>query len=342
VKGGPLDIGWAIFYALLGASALHPSTRTLFERQAAQTSRLTGRRIGLLGAAALAVPALLLIRAVVAKNLDVGVLAVASAALFGLVLVRMTGLMHGHDDAIRREAERTAELATADQSAKAKDEFVATVSHELRTPLTSIRGYADLLIDEGALGVEQTHWVQVIGRNADRLHSLIADLLLIAEVNAGRFVLKLGVVDLTAAVAEAVEAAAPAAKSKGLALTTRSDMQVSLQGDSRRLSQVLDNLLSNAIKFTPEGGAVTVDIARSNGNTRLVVADTGVGMRRDEIGRLFERFYRTDAATLQAVQGSGLGLSICKAIIEAHGGAITADSRLGLGTTLTIELPTGQ
>ena len=105
---------------------------------------------------------------------------------------------------------------------------------------------------------------------------------------------------------------------------------------------MIDNLLSNALKFTPEGGEVTVDIARSNGNARLVVADTGVGMRSDEIRHLFERFYRTDAATAQAVQGSGLGLSICKAIVEAHGGAITADSRLGLGTSLTIELPTGQ
>lgn len=102
---------------------------------------------------------------------------------------------------------------------------------------------------------------------------------------------------------------------------------------------MIDILLSNALKFTAEGGQVTVDTARSNGNVRLVVTDTGVGVRPDEIGHLFERFYRTDAAKAQAVQGSGLGLAISKAIVEAHGGTITVDSRLGVGTSLTIELP---
>jgi signal transduction histidine kinase len=103
--------------------------------------------------------------------------------------------------------------------------------------------------------------------------------------------------------------------------------------------KIVLNLLSNALKFTPEGGEVTVDSVRSNGNVRLVVADTGVGMRPDEIGHLFERFYRTDAATAQAIQGSGLGLSISRTIVEAHGGTITAASQLGVGTSMTIEIP---
>jgi signal transduction histidine kinase len=345
VKGSPVDIGWAIFYALLGASALHPSTRANFERQAAQTFRLTGRRIGILGAAALTVPALMLTRAVVAKSLDAGVLAVASAALFVLVLMRMAGLMHRHAEAVQREADRTAELASAEQSAKAKDQFVSQVSHELRTPLTSIRGFLAILLDDDAhavSGTDRDEYLAVIDRNAGRLLRLVEDLLFVARMDEGRFVLDKTEFDLVEVLAEAVEAARPLADKRQIELRDQSESKLRLLGDRDRVTQVIDNLLSNALKFTPEGGEVTVDIARSNGNARLVVADTGVGMRPDEIGQLFERFYRTDAATAQAVQGSGLGLSICKAIVEAHGGAITADSRIGLGTTLTIELPTGQ
>jgi len=344
VKGSPVDIGWAIFYALLGASALHPSTRTLFERQAVQTFRLSGRRIALLGAAALAVPALLLVRAALATNLDVAVLAVASAALFGLVLIRMTGLMHRHAEAVQREADRTAELAAAAESAKAKDQFVSQVSHELRTPLTSIRGFLAMLLDDDAEGVsaaERDEYLTVIDRNAGRLLRLVEDLLFVAQMDEGRFVLDKTDFDLVEVLAEAVEAARPLADKRQVDLRDHSEATLRLLGDRDRVAQVIDNLLSNALKFTPEGGEVTVDVARSNGTARLVVADTGVGMRRDEIGHLFERFYRTEAATAQAVQGSGLGLSICKAIVEAHGGAITADSLLGHGTSLTIELPTG-
>jgi signal transduction histidine kinase len=343
VSGSPVDIGWAIFYALLGASALHPSTRTLFERQSAQPFRLTGRRIGLLGAAALTVPALMFIRAVVATNIDVGVLAVASAALFGLVLTRMTGLMHRHAEAVQGEAHRTAELAAAEQSAKAKDQFVSQVSHELLTPLTSIRGYLQLLLDDDADDVsaaDQARYLAVVDRNAVRLLSLVEDLLLVAQMADRGFALDETEFDLAALLAEAVEAVRPAADKRHITLRDGSQTKLLLLGDRGRLSQAIDNLLSNAVKFTPEGGEVNVDSAGSNGNVRLVVADTGVGVRADEISHLFERFYRTDAATTQAIQGSGLGLSISKSIVEAHGGTITADSQLGVGTSMTIDLPT--
>jgi signal transduction histidine kinase len=230
-------------------------------------------------------------------------------------------------------------LRRSTEFGRQKDEFVATVSHELRTPLTSIRGYAELLVQEGALSADQIQWVHVIGRNADRLHLLIADLLLIAEVNAGRFALKLSDVDLTAAVAEAVEAAAPAAKSKGLALTSHTDIQISLQGDKRRLSQVLDNLLSNAIKFTPAGGSVDVRTTRDGGTVVLEVTDSGLGIAPAEQQRLFERFYRTDRASQDQIQGTGLGLAISKTIIDAHNGTIAVTSTLGVGTTFRIDLP---
>jgi signal transduction histidine kinase len=339
--GGLLDIGWAAFYGFLGAAALHPSTQRLFERRAEQEVLLTGRRVGLLGAAALTAPALMVVRRALGQSLDVELLAVASAALFALVLMRMTALMRRHADAVRREAQRTAELAAAERSAKAKDDFVSQVSHELRTPLTSIRGYLELLLDDAddVSAADRERYLAIVDRNSVRLLSLVEDLLFVATMADGGFALDESEFDLAELLAEAVEAARPVADKRRIKLRDQSQSELLLLGDRDRLTQVIDNLLSNALKFTPEGGEVTVDSVRSNGNVRLVVADTGVGMRPDEIGHLFERFYRTDAATAQAIQGSGLGLSISKTIVEAHGGTITAASQLGVGTSMTIELP---
>jgi signal transduction histidine kinase len=112
-----------------------------------------------------------------------------------------------------------------------------------------------------------------------------------------------------------------------------------VEGARPSLAQIVDNLLSNALKFTPPGGQVTLEAAHSNGTIKLVVADTGIGMRPDEVRNLLERFYRSEAAKVQQVQGTGLGLSISKAIVEAHGGTISAHSELGTGISLTVELP---
>jgi len=342
VKGGPLDIGWAIFYALLGASALHPSTRALVERQVAQTFRLDGRRIGLLGAAALAVPALLLIRAVLATNLDVGVLAVASAALFGLVLMRMTGLMHRHAEAVEREADRIAELAAAAQSAKAKDQFVSQVSHELRTPLTSIRGFLGLLLNDHAdeMSVaDRDEYLAVIDRNSSRLLRLVEDLLFVAQMDEGRFVLDKTEFDLVEVVAEAVEAARAVADKRRIELRDQSERKLTLLGDRDRVAQVIDNLLSNALKFTPAGGRVTARAFRDGDYVVAEVDDNGIGIPEGEQGGLFQRFFRSSTATAQAIPGTGLGLVISKAIAEAHGGAISVRSKPGEGTCFRVELP---
>ena len=256
--------------------------------------------------------------------------------------MRMTGLVRRHEEAVRREAERTAELAAAEQSAEAKNQFVSQVSHELRTPLTSIRGYLALLLEDDADEMsiaDQDKYLRVVARNADRLLLLVEDLLFVAQMDSGGFVLDKAELDLAELTAEAVEAVRPVADTRLVTLRGPSKMKLPLPGDRLRLTQVIDNLLSNALKFTAGGGQVTVDTTRSNGNVRLVVADTGVGVRPEEIGHLFERFYRTDAANALAVQGSGLGLAISKAIVEAHGGTITVDSRLGVGTSLTVDLP---
>jgi signal transduction histidine kinase len=167
----------------------------------------------------------------------------------------------------------------------------------------------------------------------------VEDLLLVAQMDDSGFALDEAELDLAQVAAEAVEAARPLADRRGIALRGPVGAELLLPGDRTRLGQVIDNLLSNALKFTPTGGTVTVETGRVNGSVRLVVADTGVGVQPDELAHLFERFYRTEAANAQAVQGSGLGLSISKSIVEAHGGTITADSRPGVGTALTIVLP---
>ena len=287
----------------------------------------------------------MLIRAVLATNLDVGVLAVASAALFALVLMRMTGLMHRHAEAVQREADRTAELAAAEQSAKAKDQFVSQVSHELRTPLTSIRGFLAMLLDDDAdemSAAERDDYLAVIDRNSGRLLRLVEDLLFVAQMDEGRFVLDKTEFDLAEVLAEAVEAARPLADKRQIELRDQSEAKLAAPRRSRpRRPGDRQPALERAQVHTRRRRGHRRHRTLERHRPARVSRTPAVGMRSDEIGHLFERFYRTDAATAQAVQGSGLGLSICKAIVEAHGGAITADSQLGLGTSLTIELPTG-
>jgi len=222
-----------------------------------------------------------------------------------------------------------------------KDEFVALVSHELRTPLTSILGYLELVLegDAGEVTEEQRQFLSVVERNSQRLLRLVGDLLLIAQIEAGKLTLQYGVVDLAKLARDCVEAARPRADEKGVDLVLDTGPVPALSGDRVRLAQLLDNLVSNAIKFTPEGGRVTVGLAREDGHALLAVSDTGIGIPPDEQARLFERFFRTSGATKRAIQGTGLGLAITKAIAEAHGGEISLESAENVGTTFRIVLP---
>jgi signal transduction histidine kinase len=237
---------------------------------------------------------------------------------------------------LERERAQNEELRTLD---KLKDEFIALVSHELRTPLTSIRGYLELVSDGGELSAEQEHFLGVVSRNAERLQSLVGDLLFVAQIEAGRLQLETSPVDLEQIAADAVESARPLADHKQIELTLEAQPVPPLEGDRGRLGQLLDNFLSNAIKFTPEGGSVRVRLGLEDGKAVLEIADTGMGIPQAEQERLFERFFRTSNATAQAIQGTGLGLTISKAIAEAHGGRITFTSTEGEGTTFRIELP---
>jgi signal transduction histidine kinase len=244
------------------------------------------------------------------------------------------------------ETEREAATTLSEQNDRLreldrmKDQFVSTVSHELRTPLTSMIGYLELTLDgeAGELTDEQRQFLGIVSRNCARLNKIIDDILFVARVDAGRLSLDPQWVALGEVAWTAVESAQASADKKGVELHFSADSGLPpFWGDSTRLAQMLDNLLTNAIKFTAEGGAVTVRVGQRDGSLNVEVADTGVGIPEDEVGRLFERFFRASTGT--SIQGTGLGLPIVKSIVEVHGGTISVDSELGVGTTFAVDLP---
>jgi signal transduction histidine kinase len=235
-------------------------------------------------------------------------------------------------------AEQNERLREADRM---KDEFVAMISHDLRTPLTSIVGFLELALDEeeGPLTDGQRSYLEIVTRNSERLLHLVDDLLLAAELQAGELELVPTELDLTELVRESVEAARPQAESAGVELQLEAEPTPPVSGERGRLLQVLDNLISNAIKFTPNGGRVDVSVAPAGGTVRVAVRDTGIGIPPGEVERLFERFFRASTAVDQQIKGTGLGLYISRAIVGAHGGAISAESEVGVGTTFHVDLP---
>jgi signal transduction histidine kinase len=252
--------------------------------------------------------------------------------------------------ALEREELLTAERAAAQALAaqneqlheldRLKDQFVSTVTHELRTPLAAVVGYLELVLDgeAGELTETQARFLEIVSRNATRLNGLVDDILSVARIDAGRLTIEREPVELVALMAGEIESARAAADSEGVDLRFRPSVErLPLSADPRRLAEVIGNLLSNAIKFTPEGGSVTASLDREGDDAVLEVADTGVGIPADEVGRLFERFFR--ASTAATIRGTGLGLSIARSIAEAHGGTISVRSTEGVGTTFTLELP---
>jgi signal transduction histidine kinase len=234
-------------------------------------------------------------------------------------------------------ARRNEELRELDHM---KDLFVRGVSHELRTPLTSMIGFVELLRrgDVGALSDDQQRFLEIVERNGHRLSDLIDDILFVSRVDTGRLPLERSSVDLGELVADRVESIRAAADLKGVDVQLRLDGVTSrLWADPSRLAQLLDNLLSNAVKFTAAGGEIVVRVSAHDETAHVQVDDTGVGIPKEETGRLFERFFR--ASTARDIQGTGLGLAIAKSIVEAHGGTISVHSDVGVGTTVAVDLP---
>jgi signal transduction histidine kinase len=267
-------------------------------------------------------------------------------ALFSLVLVKQRRRTEAAQQAeLEAQTETSAALAASNQRLceldRQKDEFVASVSHELRTPLTSIIGYLAMLRDgeSGSLTDEQEAFFAIVERNSNRLLTLVGDLLDASQLEPDALTLNRSRHDLATIVSESISSASLVARDRSLALTLHAEEVPEVEIDAPRLGQAIDNLLSNALKFTPPGGSVDVRLSSVGACAVIELSDTGTGMSLFEQEHIFERFYRSESAVKQAIQGTGLGLWITRSIVEAHGGAISLKSAPGLGTTFRIELP---
>ena len=259
---------------------------------------------------------------------------VGAAAVAGLTIHQLVSETRAHSAATETQNERLKELD------RMKDEFVSLVSHELRTPLTSITGYLEMLTEDGSSSFSeiQSSWVATINRNVTRLTRLVDDLLFIARLDEGIH-LRQTTLDLRELLSQSADTAKPTAESKDIEIELDVGDVPTVLGDRERLAQLVDNLVSNAVKFTPEGGRVSIRTANGSSNVRVEVADTGVGIPSDEVGRLFQRFYRASTARKSETPGTGLGLAISQSIAEAHGTHIDVASAVGEGTTFSFELP---
>jgi signal transduction histidine kinase len=269
-------------------------------------------------------------------------LAVAGAAVAAALLV---GLLVWQFELQRRAGRIDRDnAARSEELSRLRDEFVASVSHELRTPLTSIIGYLELLTEDETetLTAQQQTFLGTVQKSTQRLRQLVGDLLLVAEAEREVLPLDLRDVDLGALAADCVEAAQTLADAKEIDLNLNRGPSFAIRGDPVRLAQMMDNLVSNALKFTPPGGSVAVRTSNEDGQALFEVRDTGTGISAADQERLFERFFRAGPAIEKAARGTGLGLTITKAIVDAHKGSITVESTLGKESTFLVRLPRSQ
>ena len=221
-----------------------------------------------------------------------------------------------------------------------RQEFIANVSHELKTPLSSIKAYAETLLN-GAMndGENARRFVSRIEEQADRLHALIQDMLSLARIESAQQSFKIGPVTVGDVVQSCVDDYRPQAQSKQITIVTDPpETAVLVKADEEGLRVILNNLIDNAVKYTPDGGRVTVRWRPDGELVSIDVADTGIGISREEQSRVFERFYRVDKARSRELGGTGLGLSIVKHLAQALGGSVDVQSELGKGSTFSVHL----
>ncbi len=233
--------------------------------------------------------------------------------------------------------ERVAKLEAERWLRRMQDEFITTISHELRTPIGFIKGYATTLLRDDANWDESSRreFLTIIDEEADRLHELIEDLLDSSRLKAGTMFMQLQPVRLDMLLRDIVVRSTT--RYSSLAVQLQADHGVVVDADSTRITQVFDNLLSNAVKYAP-GSPVSITLKNSGEYCDICVEDKGPGIAIDHLEHLFERFYRVPETSV-TTHGTGLGLFICKEIIQAHGGRITVNSEVSKGTTFTISLP---
>jgi signal transduction histidine kinase len=228
-----------------------------------------------------------------------------------------------------------------------KSEFVATVSHELRTPMTSIKGYVDILLmgAAGALNENQTHFLDIVRSNTDRLSVLVNDLLDISRIEAGRVSLSLQAIDMREVaddvMADSLRRSREENKPMAISIEAPDDLP-RVTGDIERVRQILDNLVDNAYHYTPENGQIVIHMSPSDDSTvQIDVCDNGIGIDSVDADRIFERFFRGEHPLVLATPGTGLGLAIVKQLVNMHKGRIWMTSKgiAGEGSTFSFTLP---
>jgi signal transduction histidine kinase len=238
----------------------------------------------------------------------------------------------------REIEDKSRQLEVASQH---KSEFLANMSHELRTPLNAIIGFSEVLSERmfGDLNEKQEEYLKDIYASGTHLLSLINDILDLSKIEAGRMELELTEFDLPTAIDNALMLVRERAGRRSIALHTNIDNRLGqIQADERKVRQVVLNLLSNAIKFTPEGGRIEVGAALKDGLVEVSVSDTGVGIAPEDQEAVFEEFRQVGTAD-KKVEGTGLGLTLCRKFVELHGGRIWVKSQLGVCSTFTFTIP---
>jgi signal transduction histidine kinase len=246
----------------------------------------------------------------------------------------------------RRVEERTAELQKAlervSELNQLKANFIANISHELRTPLTHIKGYMELLISEslGQITEEQRHALQVTQQSAGKLETLVDDLIMISLASRGELTVQQENVDIRRLTNLAIKSSINKAQARSVQLQALMDEDLPLvQADSQKIAWVLSQLIDNAIKFTASGGNVVVSVKREGEHLIVIsVIDTGIGISANRLDDIFEPFHQLDGSTTRHYGGTGLGLSLVRQIIEAHGSMIEVQSTEGHGSTFKFPL----
>lgn len=254
-------------------------------------------------------------------------------------------LSSSHRDLERRVNERTLELARLNEELKrlnkVKSDFVSAVSHELRTPLTSIKGYASILMTGklGPVSPVQKERLEKINSHSNNLTHLINNLLDIARIESGRVQMEIKEVVIKDLLDSIIDTITPQIKEKNISLKINIKTDATkIKADQGQIERVFLNLLSNAVKFTPGKGTIVISAVDKNGSVEFSVEDTGIGIPKQDLEKVFEEFFRSDNALSQEIKGTGLGLSLVKKIIEAHNGRIWVESELGKGTKFSFTI----
>jgi two-component system phosphate regulon sensor histidine kinase PhoR len=221
---------------------------------------------------------------------------------------------------------------------RTRQEFLSNVSHELRTPLSSVKLMLETLVAGGDDDARAYFLPQAL-REVDRLAQLVARFLEQARAESGLPALRIEEVDLEGLTRSALRPFSQHAAAKAISLEVRAHRPVIVEADEAQLSQILVNLIDNGLRFTPESGAVSVDLDVEDGHARIIVSDTGIGIPYKDLPFIFERFFVADRSRARGISGAGLGLSIVKQIVESHGGTIDVQSVLDAGTQFTIRIP---